>query len=82
MMLVHPIKTVVLDVFGTGKTQIELCKNERVLDQNFAMAVRGRYFQGLLYIVKKGCEKGKIAGYGGKTVVVLPMKSPGMGWGF
>ena len=22
MMLVHPIKTVVLDVFGTGKTQI------------------------------------------------------------
>ena len=46
------------------------------------MAVRGRYFQGLLYIVKKGCEKGKIAGYGGKTVVVLPMKSPGMGWGF
>ena len=29
------------------------------------MAVRGRYFQGLLYIVKKGCEKGKIAGYRG-----------------
>ena len=22
MMLVHPIKTVILDVFGTGKTQI------------------------------------------------------------
>ena len=58
------------------------CKNERGLDQNFAMVVRGRYFQGLLYIVKKGCEKGKIAGYGGKTVVVLPMRSPGMGWGF
>ena len=31
------------------------------------MAVRGRYFQGLLYIVKKGCEKGKIAGYGGEN---------------
>ena len=46
------------------------------------LPVRGRYFQGLLYIVKKGCEKGKIAGYGGKTVVVLPMRSPGMGLGF
>ena len=46
------------------------------------LPVRGRYFQGLLYIVKKGCVKGKIAGYGGKTVVVLPMRSPGMGLGF
>ena len=31
------------------------------------MAVGGRYLQGLLYIVKKGCEKGKIAGYGGEN---------------
>ena len=44
------------------------------------MAVRGRYFQALLYIVKKGCEKGKIAGYGGKTLVVLPMREV-LAWG-
>ena len=49
-MLVHPIKTVVLDVFGTGKTQIAV-KNERGLDQNSAM---GKIFPGFALYSQKG----------------------------
>ena len=56
-MLVHPIKTVVLDVFGTGKTQIAV--KMRGLRPKFCHGSVRKIFAGFALYSQKGLRKRK-----------------------
>ena len=58
MMLVHPIKTVILDVFGTGKTQIAV-KMSGALRPKFCRGSAGKIFAGFALYSQKGLRKRK-----------------------